>query len=76
MEFIEVSKDVFKIVMSEEDQAEFDAIWEAEKHLWCTCPEDSDHNSSYHPDVRANDGTRLEKHHWTCNHCNKITQIG
>jgi rubredoxin len=39
-----------------------------EVDLWCRCTEP--HDSTYHPD------TRRMKHHWTCNGCGKITQIG
>lgn len=39
---------------------------------WCTCKED--HGSTYHPDDDTNPVCR--KHHYTCNKCGKITQVG
>jgi len=41
-----------------------------EKSLWCTC---GNKNGSYYvPDGKG----VIDKHHWLCNDCNKITQIG
>ncbi len=36
--------------------------------MWCRCKKSS--GSTYHPD------TRRMKHHWTCNDCGKVTQVG
>lgn len=41
---------------------------EQEKNRWCRCEKSS--GSSYVAD------TRKMKHHWKCNDCKKITQIG
>lgn len=44
---------------------------EQEKQMWCRC--EKDHGSTY-----VDDGVSevCSKHHWTCNHCGKIQQIG
>jgi hypothetical protein len=42
-----------------------------EEKLWCKC--EGEHDSYYVPD---NQDRRCSKHHYRCNHCKKITQIG
>jgi hypothetical protein len=39
--------------------------------LWCKC--EKEHDTTF-----VDDGVSdvCHKHHWTCNHCGKITQIG
>lgn len=45
---------------------------EWEKAQWCKC-KDSNSGSFYVPD---NTDDRCDKHHWRCNTCKLITQIG
>lgn len=40
-----------------------------EAQFWCKCGNPS-HNTSYHKD------TPKAKHHWTCDDCGKVTQVG
>lgn len=40
--------------------------------LWCKC-EDNGHRVTYVPD---NVSDKCRKHHWTCNDCGKIAQVG
>ena len=53
------------LTLEEKMQVEF------EKTMWCRCEKD-------HPTTFVDDGESdiCHKHHWTCNHCGKITQIG
>ena len=44
----------------------------AEKKMWCSCG--AKHGSSYIPD-NSHKGV-ISKHHYVCNDCGKITQIG
>ena len=49
----------------------------AEDECWCKC--DKDHGVTYHPDGNTNSyngGFACSKHHYSCNNCNKIVQIG
>ena len=59
----------------------------SENDLWCddNCYEDTweEQNAYYVPDnsgriVTDNEGNKyeIEKHHWRCDKCNKIVQIG
>lgn len=41
----------------------------AAQEMWCRCGNPSG-NSTYHPDEPGS------KHHWTCDDCGKVTQIG
>jgi len=41
-----------------------------QKHIWCLC-----FNSSGSTYVEDNVGI-VSKHHWLCNDCHKVTQIG
>lgn len=41
------------------------------KEQWCKC--DEYHGATY---VDDNVSSICSKHHWTCNQCNKITQVG
>ena len=45
---------------------------EKEEKLWCKC-KDSSHGAYYVPDGQ---NRQCHKHHWRCNHCKKIVQIG
>ncbi len=38
--------------------------------MWCRCGEEDKYGSTHHPDSEG------MKHHYTCNSCGKITQIG
>ena len=42
--------------------------------FWCNC--DEDHETTYHDDEYDDAGDRVSKHHYTCNVCNGITQVG
>ena len=42
-----------------------------EAKLWCKCEED--HNAYY---VGNGESEECHKHHWRCNKCKKIVQIG
>lgn len=46
--------------------------FEDAKEIWCKCGNPSG-ESSYHGD---HSGGVISKHHYTCNDCGKITQIG
>jgi len=52
-------------------QARIDAL-EAEKKLWCSC-ENHSGETTYHDDGESK---ICSKHHWTCNDCGKIVQVG
>jgi len=43
-----------------------------EEKLWCKC-KDSHHGAYYVPDGQ---NRQCHKHHWRCNQCKKIVQIG
>ena len=43
---------------------------------WCTCPPNEDRDATYVPDEYDADGKRTSKHHWTCNTCGGIRQVG
>lgn len=45
---------------------------EREAKLWCKCDND-EYGSRY---INDNVSKVCDKHHWVCNKCNKITQIG
>ena len=47
---------------------------EEPKDFWCDCTESP--GSDFHDDVYDDDGRRTEKHHYTCQACGKVTQIG
>jgi hypothetical protein len=47
---------------------------EKEKKMWCKCEDRDPHAVTYHKDNEK--GALVRKHHWTCNECNKIVQIG
>lgn len=42
--------------------------YHAFQNMWCRCKESP--GSNYHPDEPGS------KHHWTCQKCGKVTQIG
>jgi hypothetical protein len=44
---------------------------EQEDQLWCKCKKD--HGSTFVDDFQSD---VCDKHHWTCNHCGKVTQVG
>ena len=44
------------------------------KSFWCDC--DGDHENTYHDDKYDDAGNRVSKHHYTCNGCSGITQVG
>ena len=46
---------------------------EEEENMWCKC-ENKSGQVTYHEDDE--DGAAVLKHHWTCNDCGKIKQIG
>jgi len=48
--------------------------YEPVRDFWCEC--DEAHETTYHPDEYDDEGMRIDKHHHTCNHCGKVTQIG
>jgi hypothetical protein len=54
------------------DQETIEAI-EYEKNMWCKCGNPSG-DATYHPDGER--GAIVHKHHWTCNDCNKVYQLG
>ena len=71
---IEISQDIIDKVdielfgsleSAKEAKAEMDK-------LWCKC-KDSNHGAYYVPD---NQHPECDKHHWRCNSCKKIVQIG
>jgi len=41
---------------------------------WCTCKESEKAGSHYIDDNTP--GAFYEKHHWICNSCGKVTQVG
>lgn len=45
---------------------------EAQSKLWCSCGNKSGH-TTYHPDGQS---PVCHKHHWICNDCGKIVQMG
>jgi hypothetical protein len=47
---------------------------EKEKKMWCKCEDREPGNVTYHKDNEK--GALIRKHHYTCNTCNKIVQIG
>lgn len=53
------------IELSEEHIAMLKA--DRESVEWCECDHEGSHYVSDTPEM---------KHHWRCNHCNKVTQIG
>lgn len=57
--------------LSEEDAKRYKLQREAEAKLWCKCENSS--GSRYVPDGASR---KCMKHHWTCNDCGKITQVG
>jgi len=54
----------------EVDQAELEA-YNYEKNMWCKCKKSP--GSHY---VKDNVHARVTKHHWRCDDCNKVTQVG
>lgn len=57
--------------MSEPQAREFTLHKEEQHKLWCSC--DNSSGASY---VDDNVSKKCRKHHWTCNDCHKIVQIG
>jgi uncharacterized protein YbaR (Trm112 family) len=47
----------------------FERMQRAMREMWCRCGNPSG-EVSYHPDAPGS------KHHWTCDDCGKVTQIG
>lgn len=45
----------------------------AEKAFWCVCGNDP-RDTHYNPD--GTPGAATSKHHWVCNNCGKVTQVG
>ena len=43
---------------------------------WCTCPPNEDRDATYVPDEYDDAGKRTSKHHWTCNTCGGVRQVG
>ena len=75
--------EIITITFTQEEMDRFDiefygSLEEAEKQkkaeakLWCKGHK-LDYGSRYIPD---NQSKVCDKHHWICNKCNKITQIG
>lgn len=50
------------------DALHYPIMLKEQNDIWCQCK--GYHGSTYHPDRGG------MKHHWTCNRCKKITQIG
>ena len=46
---------------------------EYEKNMWCKCKNPNPNNVRYYKD---NEHPQLSKHHWRCNVCEKVVQIG
>jgi len=44
-----------------------------EKNMWCKCEKPDPHDTRYYKD---NQHPVVSKHHWRCNKCNGVTQIG
>jgi hypothetical protein len=45
---------------------------EYERNMWCQC--ETDYGSHYVPDDTKN--AAVNKHHYVCNKCGKVTQVG
>lgn len=50
------------------------AKFQRAQDIWCKCGNPSG-QVSYHDDV-IKGGKLVSKHHWTCDDCGKVTQIG
>lgn len=74
IEKIEVSQEIWDSVLIQvygSLEAAKVAIAEEEKY-WCSCTED--HGAYYVPDDVP--GAICEKHHWCCNKCHLLKQVG
>ncbi len=45
-------------------------------NCWCKCSSDEDNGIIYHEDGEGSWETCVEKHHFHCGRCQKLTQIG
>lgn len=71
IETIQIPDSIMKEVYGVETMDEVRAIQNEEQKLWCSCEDSKD--SYYVPD---NKHPEVDKHHWRCTSCDKITQIG
>ncbi len=53
------------------DEDEYNAQQEEEDAFWCKC--EKDYGATY---VGDGESRVCDKHHWRCNHCAKVVQVG
>ena len=62
-----------KVTAEQNEILEYRKWWY--KHCWCKCDPPSDH-ATYHDDGEGVDESCPSKHHYHCDECGKITQVG
>lgn len=52
---------------------EQNAMVEEERNMWCRCGGEEEFGTTYYDDGQH---PQIYKHHWRCNKCKKVVQIG